>query len=215
MTRKNDLHDILRGKWEDGTRPKDLYAQRIAKHPASHVESIVLGLRAGNRRVENGCAELASLISAQTPELLYPHLARFVDNLASKEAVLRWEAACTIGNLAAVDSEGAIPAQIPSLTRFLSDKSIVLQGHSIRALVKIARVNPKRASAILTAILDAREHFPGNRVGHVIEAMESFAGDSRFARKVREAVAPHVESEIKSVAAKARKVVKKLAAKPT
>ena len=52
--KKVDLHQLLDGKWEDGTRPKDLYAQRIARDPAPHIESIVLGLRAGNRRIENG-----------------------------------------------------------------------------------------------------------------------------------------------------------------
>ena len=56
------LHQTLAGKWEDGTRPKDLYAEHVSKRPKTYLKQLLAGLSAGERRVENGCAELCSLL---------------------------------------------------------------------------------------------------------------------------------------------------------
>lgn len=204
--------EMLSGKWEDGTRPKDLYALHLSPDAAAYADDVVAGLRSENRRVQNGCAELASLLSAEHPELLYPHLALFAANLDAPEPILRWEAACTIGNLVAVDAGGKIRASIEKLTRFLDDESIVLQGHAVRALAQAARAFPDLAAGILARLIAARERFPGNRIGYVLEALEVFAPDPKLAAKARALAEDYAESEIKSVATKARKALKKLAA---
>jgi hypothetical protein len=103
-----DLLRLLEGKWEAGTRPADLYARYVAKRPASYVEMILAGLASKHKRVQGGCAELASRLSADHPTVLYPHLELFLRSLEAKAPILRWEAACTLGNLAAVDDDGRI-----------------------------------------------------------------------------------------------------------
>ena len=208
--KKVDLHKVLDGKWEDGTRPKDLYKLYISEHPEKYSETIAEGLRGDNRRIQNGCAELASLLSEKYPKSLYSHMPLFIENLRAKEPVLRWEAACTIGNLAAVDKDKQIPAHLPVLFEFLHDKSIVLQGHSVKALAKCAKVYPEKAPEIFKKLTGAKENFPGNRIGYLIEAMDAFAKDDALKKKVIRFVEAYKDSDIKSVAKKAEKVLKKL-----
>lgn len=207
---KVDIHRALAGKWEDGTRPKDLYKMHISENPSVYLEDIIQGLASVERRVQSGCAELASLLSKDMPDLLYPHVDLFVSNLETKAPVLRWEAVCTLGNISSVDKFEKTPKLIERFIDFLSDKSIVLQGHSVRALTKIAKTFPETAPDILEALLTHTEYFPGNRVGFIVEAMEPFVTNPMFATKVKSFVEPFLESDIKSVVKKARKVMKSL-----
>ncbi|MHA2379792.1 MAG: hypothetical protein ACXADS_10995, partial [Candidatus Thorarchaeota archaeon] len=197
------------GKWEDGTRPRELYSMHISKKPAAYLNDIIEGLDSEERRVQSGCAELASLLSEDMPDLLYPHMELFVSNLEAQAPVLRWEAVCALGNLASVDKLKRIPTQIERIVGFLMDRSIVLQGHSVRALAKIARAFPETASGILETLLNHTDYFPGNRIGFLIESMESFVDNPEFAPRVKRFVEPFLESDIKSVVKKARKVMKR------
>jgi hypothetical protein len=205
-----NILELLDGKWTDGTRPKDLYELYISKNPAAYTETIVAGLHSEKRKVQSGCAELASLLSEYNPELLYPYIELFVNNLDAEAPVLRWEAVCTLGNLASIDKNKLTPAYIDQIASFLSDKSIVLQGHAVRALSKIAKASPDEAPRILDKLLNSTEHFPGNRVGFIIEAMEHFLPNEKLKPKIRKFVEPHAESTIKVVARKAKKILKKI-----
>jgi hypothetical protein len=127
---KNIL-ELLDGKWTDGTRPKNIYELYISKNPADYTEKVIAGLNSEKRKVQSGCAEIASLLSEHKPEMLYPYIELFVSNLEVKAPVLRWEAVCTLGNLASVDKNRLTPTYIGQIGSFLSDKSIVLQGHTI------------------------------------------------------------------------------------
>jgi hypothetical protein len=104
-----DIFELLNGKWDDGTRPKDIYELYISKNPEEYVEKIIEGLQSDTRKVQSGCAELASLLSEHNPELLYSHIDLFLKNLDAKAPVLRWEAVCTLGNLASVDKKKKNP----------------------------------------------------------------------------------------------------------
>lgn len=206
-----DLDSVLRGKWEAGTRPKDLFESHIAEHPREHVDDIIAGLSSKNRRVQGGCAELASLLSEAHPELVYPHVTLFLKNLSAKAPILRWEAVCTVGNLARVDDGALIPSRVKDITACLHHESIVLQGHAVRALSKIAKVFPETAGGIFGALAGAKDRFPGNRIGYVLEAMAVFVGDPALATRARRFVEPYLDSEVRAVATKARRAHKVLA----
>jgi hypothetical protein len=207
---KADIHRVLAGKWEDGTRPKDLYKMHISEDPSVYLNDIIKGFGFEKRRVQSGCAELASLLSEDAPDLLYPNVELFVSNLEAKAPVLRWEAVCTLGNISSVDKLEKTPKLIERFTDFLSDESIVLQGHSVRALTKIAKAFPETAPDILEALLSHTKYFPGNRIGFIVEAMEPFVGNPEFAARVKRFVEPFLESDSRSVVKKARKVMKTL-----
>jgi len=92
----------------------------------------------------------------------------------------------------------------------LRDKSIVLQGHSVRALGKIARANPEKGAELLDALISAADAFPGNRIGFVIEAMEYFLEAKPLLPKVRAFVEPYLKTDVNVVVAKAKKVLKRI-----
>ena len=205
-----DILSTLDGKWEDGSRPADLYAAHIAKKPRDYVETIIKGLGSKKKRVQGGCAELASLLSADAPGLLYPHLELFAANLHAKQPILRWEAVCTLGNFAPVDKQKRLPRLVPAMAELLGHESIVLQGHAVRALAKVARAYPGEAKRIFEALRGSTQFFAGSRVGYVVEAMEAFAGDAALASKVREFLTPYATSEHAPVARKAKKALRLL-----
>lgn len=212
MTKKLALLEVLDSKWDDGSRPKDLFDRHIAKSPTPYASDIIAGLTSKARKVQNGCAELASLLSEKHPELLYDHFDLFEANLGSKAKVLRWEAVCTIGNLARIDREGRCRKVMPAIAPLLQNESIVLQGHAVRALTKVAVAFPDVAPSILDKLIAAGPSFPGNRVGYLVEAMGAFGNEPALAKKARKFAGEHAESEIRSVATKARKALKALAA---
>ena len=203
-----DILKVLNGKWEDGTRPKDIYKMYVVESPEKYINIIVEGLGSPQRKVQSGCAELASLLSEDRPELLYHYLQLFLDNLGAKKPVLKWEAVCTLGNFAAVDEQGKILEYIDVIKPFLKDKSIVLQGHTVRALAKIAKASPKSSEDILETLINVKVHFPKNRVGFIIDVMMYFDDYEELRPKIREFVEPYLESDVKVVARKAKKALK-------
>lgn len=204
-----DLHETLRGAWDDRTRPRALFLRHVAKAPAAHAPAIVEGLASSEARVRNGCAELASLLAEAEPALLYPHVDLFLANLDAREPMLRWEAACTLGSLARVDRARRVAGAVDRLAALLLEDSIVLQGHAVRALAKVARVSPDAAPRILDALVRAKRRFPGSRVGYLVEAMEAFAGRADLAAKARRFAAAHVAAS-PAVAAKAKRALRRL-----
>ena len=204
------LHERLAGKWDNHNSPKELFSERIAPDPKAHVGQIVAGLTHAERRVQNGCAELASLLTEQHPKLLYKHLDAFVNNLDAPEAVLRWEAVCTLGNLAQADDNATLLRHVPAIARHLNDKSIVLQGHAARALAKIAQRFPEQSDRILDALLEAKGKFSGSRIGYLVDAMIPFASQANHRARVLGFVQPLASSQIASVAKKVRQVLRVL-----
>jgi len=70
-----------------------------------YVEPLIKGLSSEKKKVQSGTSEIVSLLSVDHPELLKPYMELFITNLTAKTPVLRWEAVCTLGNLARVDDE--------------------------------------------------------------------------------------------------------------
>ena len=84
-----DIHGLLAGKWENGTRPKDVYALYVSKTPEAYLDTIISGFQSPEARVRDGCTILASLLSEYRPALLYPFVDLFLNNLDSREPVTR------------------------------------------------------------------------------------------------------------------------------
>ena len=206
-----DIPAVLAGTWADGTRPKDLFSAHVAAQPDAYLPQIIDGLRTQKGRIQAGCAELASLLSEARPDLLLPYAALFAGNLQAKAPVLRWEAACVAGNLAALDAERRLVPHIPSIERHLTHTSIVLQLHSARALAKMARAYPDQAAGILSALIEAAPSFTGSRVGLLVAEMPVFAGFDELRPRARAFVEPYAASELNPVATKARRALRALA----
>ena len=205
-----DIIAALSGKWEDGTRPVDLFELHVEPDPEAYVPQILDGLRTCSGKPQSGCAELASRLSEVRPDLLWPERELFATNVHAKAPVVRWEAACVIGNLAAVDTDGDLRPQIEELELLLTEKSIVLQGHAVHALAKMARAYPDEAPGILDNLIAAEDRFPGSRVGILVESMSAFDADSELRSRARAFAERYLDSDVKAVATKARRAVKRL-----
>lgn len=182
----------------------------VSKNPEAYVDMLIQGLDSGEKRVQSGSAELVSLLSEDRPDLLTPYFDKFIKNLEAKAPVLRWEASCTLGNLARVDEEKKILSVLPTMYPLLEDKSIVLANHTVQALAKIAEHNKEKAEEILDKLIEKSPLFKKNTVGFIIEAVARFKDYDELVPKVKEFVEPYLRSEIKVVARKARKTMNKL-----
>ncbi len=158
--------------------------------------------------MQSGSAELISLLSEDYPDLLTPYFDKFIGNLKAKAPVLRWEAICTLGNLARVDEEKKILLILPMMYPLLEDKSIVLANHTVQALAKIAEHNQKKAEEILDKLIEKSPLFKKTTVGFIIEAVARFKDYDELVPKVKKFVEPYLESEMKVVAQKAKKTMK-------
>lgn len=205
---KVDLYEILRGKWEDGTRPKDLYAIHVSAEPEKYLDLMMSGLDSDERRVQTGSSELVSLLSEDHPEMVKPYLDKFFEYLDAKAPVLRWEATCTLGNLASVDTEKKIPAYLDKMYLQLEHKSIVLANHTVQALSKIGSHNPEKAEEILDKLIEKSPLFNKTTVGFIIEAFARYKDYSELHPKIKKFIEPFLESEMKVVASKAKKTLK-------
>lgn len=205
-----NLHEPLRGKWTDGTRPKDLYKLHVSGNPEKYLPQILSGLESEEKRVQSGSAELAALLSEEKPELLEPYIGLFIENLNAKEPVLRWEAACVLGNLAVVDKEGRITGVLDRLYPQLDHKSIVLANHTVQALSKIAQHNPDKAEEIVETLIEKSPLFKKNTVGFIIEALARLKDNEKMVPKIKEFIEPYLGSEIGVVVKKAKRTLKKL-----
>lgn len=203
-----NLHETLRGKWGDGTRPKDLYKSYISVKPEKYLELLISWLDSDERRIQTGSSELVSLLSEDQPELVAPYIDKFIVNLDAKAPVLRWEATCTLGNLASVDSGKKIPALLDRMYPHLEHKSIVLANHTVQALSKIAVHNPEKAEEILDKLIEKAPLFKKTTVGFIIEAVARYKDYEELHPKIKAFVEPYLQSEMKVVAKKVRKTLK-------
>lgn len=202
------MHEILRGKWGDGTRPKDLYEKYILVNPEKFLGQLISGLDSDEKRIQSGSAELMALLSEERPELVGPYMDKFIDNLDAKAPVLRWEATCTLGNLAGVDSGKKIPALLDRIYPQLEHKSIVLANHTVQALSKIGVHNPEKADEILDKLIEKSSLFKKTTVGFIIEAVARYKDYKELHPKIKAFVEPFTESEMKVVSRKAKKTLK-------
>jgi len=204
------LLGTLAGKWEDGTRPKDLFASYVSKDPHGYLPAILEGLKSKSRRVQGGSAEIASLLSEVHPDHFAPHIDTFLANLEAKAPILRWEAVCTVGNLATVDSSHKIPSHLETILAHLSSESIVLQGHAVRTLAKIADAFPSVADRVFQRLIASESHFPGSRIGFMIDVMPLLGAHSQLREPAMRFAEKWTASDVKVVASKARKALRAL-----
>lgn len=96
---------------------------------------------------------------------------------------------------------------------FLADKSIVLQGRTIKALSKIAKQDSDHVPFIFQSLIQSAGYLPGNRIGFLIEFMEYFKDDQNLNKPAQKFVQQCIDNELNVVARKAMKPLKKVQSK--
>ena len=69
------------------------------------VQAAIDGISSPSGRARLGASKVLRDLSAQSPDLIYPHFDFFAALLASPNHILKWNATLTLAHLAAVDRD--------------------------------------------------------------------------------------------------------------
>ncbi|MFA5134438.1 MAG: hypothetical protein WC505_01465 [Patescibacteria group bacterium] len=178
-------------------------------------------LQSDNPHVKYCCAKQAIALSAENPAALHRKLGVFVPFLDGGNNVLRWTALIVIGNLASVDSTGAIIKLVPRLIAFIKDASLITAGNAVKALGKIARHKPRLRKKILRALVGVEKVTYYNKgkpspecgnimVGNVLDVLGGFAGELRGSAAVTAFARRHTHNKRPAVKQRAAELLSRI-----
>jgi len=108
--------------------------------------------------VKYGCARRLLGLAREDPAQLYPRLDFFIGLLEGENRILKWTAIDIVGELARVDTAGAIDGLVGRLSELLSAGNMITANHAIAALANIARAKPEHQVRITGELLKV-EHY--------------------------------------------------------
>lgn len=154
-------------------------ARELMRKPELIAEAVE-GTKAEKPQVKYGCAKVLRLVSERAPGLLYSHFDAFIELLDCENSFLKWGAILTVGNLAAVDSDGKIDAILDRFLRPICGPVMITAGNVIVSAAKIAKAKPELAGKIAREVLKvekaryATEECRNVAIGHAIRALGEF-----------------------------------------
>ena len=191
-------------------------AKNTIRQPA-RLPEVFEGLNAEKARIKYGCLKLLRLISEQRPELLYPHIGRFFELLGSENNIFKWGAIIIIGNLACVDAERKIDAQVDRYLKPIRGSVMITAANVIGGAGKIAQAKPYLAEKIARAVLrveSAKYQTTECRnvvIGHAIKSLDLFFRRLKQPGPVVEFVKRQLNNRRPAVKKHAAKFLKKYA----
>lgn len=169
----SDLLERIARKGSD----KSCIAGEVMQQPAL-LGPVLAGLEARQANVRYGCDKVLRLLSERQPQILYPLLERFVDQMHGRNTFLKWGAIQIVANLAAVDAGGRIEAALDDYLSPLPGPVLITAANVIQGATRIAMARPELAPRICTALLGverAQYATPECRnvaLGHTIDAFD-------------------------------------------
>jgi len=160
------------------------------------VEELLRGLGADKPQIKYACARALRQISAERPELLYPHFEFFVRQLDHENKIMQWEGAFVLSHLVGVDVKNRFEAIFDKYFSPIPGPVMITAAHAIQGGARIALAKPAWADRIAARILGvARARYRTAEcrnvaAGHAILALGAFfdhvenaAPVTRFVRK--------------------------------
>jgi len=144
------------------------------------IEEWIRGLSAQPARVKYGSSKALRLASREAPEMVYPHFDRFVAQLAGENTIFRWNAAWTLGHLAAADQAGRIEKLLSRFCAPIAGPELIGAANVIGAAAEIALAKPHLADRIAGQILHverasyATPECQNVAIGHAIRSLGRF-----------------------------------------
>lgn len=155
---------------------KERLARSVMRRPVV-VPELLQGLGSETTRIKFGCAKVLRLISAQEPEVLYPHFAAFAKLLDHENKILQWEAIHVLSDLVRVDSSNKFAALFDRYFRPITGPVMITAANVIGGAAKIARARPEWADRIAAEILKVRraryqtDECRNVAIGHAVKAL--------------------------------------------
>lgn len=176
---RRSRHDAIRKQLSSPRVNLEKIAYSVTEHPRL-LPVLVDGLNSGDARVKFASAKALRLASERAPHLLYRHfesLARLLDN---DNAILRWDAAHILANLAPVDYQERLERILDRYMDPITDREMIGAANCIEGAARIAQAKPHLADSIAQHILKVEHGIyktPECRnvaIGHAIAAFDEF-----------------------------------------
>jgi hypothetical protein len=193
---------------------REKLAARIARSPEM-IQDVLKGLDTQRADVKYGCARILRDISAQHPEMLYPHFRFFAGLMDHENRILRWEGIHVLGNLARVDSQNRIDRLLNRYLKPLAGPDMITAANTIAGAALIAQAKPRLANKIAARILKV-EHAEYETtecrnvvLGQATEALDLFFDHIENQQTVVEMVRRQLDNTRRSTRTKAEKFLRK------
>ena len=173
------------------------------------------GLNAKKAKIKYGCLKVLREISEKEPALLYPWIDFFFALLDNDNNFLKWGAILIIGNLAVVDSENRIEANLERFVAPISGPVMITAGNTIGAAARIAVAKPHLRERITRQLLKVKTaHYQTPEcwnivLGHAISAFDQFFDQIEDREPVVELITQQLQNPRSGTRKKAEKFVRR------
>lgn len=144
----SNLHERIAEKDSD----KAAIAAEVIENPELLPE-IFAGLNAKPARIKYGCDKVLRCISEKAPELLYPKIDFFIENLGHENNFLQWSAIDILANLASVDGANKIESVLEKYFAPIPGPVLVTAANIIKASARIVEAKPHLADRVSSELL--------------------------------------------------------------
>ena len=158
---------------------KNELALRVVQNP--HLLPIVFdGLESKTARIKYGCDKVLRILSETQPELVYPSMDFFLQNLDHEDSFLRWGAIAIVANLAAVDIENKFEPYFEKYFALIPGPTLAGAANTIKASVAIVAAKTDLADRIAQEILKVENatyktaHCRDMAIGYAVVAFGEF-----------------------------------------
>lgn len=161
---------------------KDSDKQEIAEEVLSKpndITTVLQGLSSSNARIRFGCSKVLRLASEKKPEVFYSRMDFFASLLDSENTFLRMNAARTLANLAAVDSQCKFELIFERYFAPIAGPTMIPAANVIGLAARIVRAKPGLTGKIVAEILRvenakyATEECRNIALGHAIRCLDT------------------------------------------
>lgn len=138
-------------------------AVRVMRKPEL-LREVFQGLNTDKAAIKYGSEKVLRIISEKKPEVLYPKMDFFINNLDSENNFFKWGAIRVIANLAVVDSENRIEEIFDKYFAPIPGPVLVAAANVIEGAAKIARAKPELADRIAGEYTTGRKFLSNCRI---------------------------------------------------
>ncbi len=135
------MDHALMERLEDKSMTREDLRQKVTQR-FELLPEVVAGVFSPKAAIRYGCAKVLLDLSDEHPEKLYPFIEVFLGLLDTKYRILLWNALAILANLASVDVDRRLDAQLNAYYRFLADDYMVTVANVVGNSGKIAAAKP-------------------------------------------------------------------------
>ncbi len=207
---KSDLFQIFANKDFD----QEEVVNQIIKKPKLILD-LIAGLNNGQAAIKYGCAKILRRISEQNPDLLYPQMDFFLDQLDSENNIFKWNATFIIANLSSVDRDGKFEKVFDKYFAPIPGPVLITAANTIGSAAKIALAKPELTDKISHEILKVEnakyqtDECRNIALGHAIKSFEQFFDQISAKKPVINLVKKQLRNSRNATKKKAEKFLKK------